>query len=63
MFFRRVTRWRVKRRKRVDERVLLRYRLWLLQGLVVLAFGILTMQLWRLQIVEGAVYRDRKSVV
>lgn len=59
MFFRRMARWRVQRKKRVDERVVLRYRLLLLQGIVVLAFTALTLQLWRLQIVEGSYYRER----
>ncbi len=59
MFFRRMARWRVQRKRRIDEQALLRYRVLVLQGLVVVAFSLLTLQLWRLQVVEGAYYRER----
>jgi len=58
-FFSGMRRWRVNRRKKVDEQQLLRFRLRFMQALVVLAFALLAGQLWRLQVVEGAQYQER----
>ncbi|MEK7215547.1 MAG: hypothetical protein AAB289_08135, partial [Chloroflexota bacterium] len=56
---RRVGRWRVERKKKVDEQRAVRGRLVLLHGLVVLCFVILAAQLWRMQVVEGSRYQER----
>ncbi|MCX6024298.1 MAG: hypothetical protein NTZ05_21735, partial [Chloroflexi bacterium] len=52
--FGRPPRWRVQRLKKIDPAQIIRRRLLLLRVAVVLAFGVLAGQLWRLQIVEGA---------
>lgn len=59
LFFSRMRRWRVTRKKKVDERALVRARVRYLKVTVVLAFCVLAAQLWRMQIVEGAQYQER----
>ena len=56
---RRAGRWRVERKKKRDERAAIRGRFVALHGLIVLAFVILTGQLWRLQVVEGSRFQER----
>lgn len=59
LFFNRMQRWRVKRKKRrIDPAALLRMRVMLLQVLVIIAFIPLTGQLWKLQVVEGSQYHE-----
>lgn len=59
LFFSGVRRWRSRRKAPQDEQTLLRRRIWLLQGFIILAFAILTVQLWRLQVVEGSYYQEQ----
>ncbi|MBI2885577.1 MAG: penicillin-binding protein 2 [Chloroflexi bacterium] len=59
LLFQRVRRWRVQRKKREDEREALRVRSGILRGAVVLAFLVLSVQLFRLQVVEGSHYQQR----
>ncbi|TAK29370.1 MAG: penicillin-binding protein 2 [Chloroflexota bacterium] len=52
--------WRPpKRRRRKDEARALRRRFLLLRGVIMIAFLVLAVQLWRLQVVEGQQYRAK----
>ncbi|MBI3976951.1 MAG: penicillin-binding protein 2 [Chloroflexi bacterium] len=58
--FGRERRWRSeKKRRELDERTLLALRLTALRLAVVVLFGILLAQLWRLQVVEGRYYQEK----
>ena len=59
LFFSRMRRWRVTRKKKVDERAQVRARVRTLKATVLIAFCVLAGQLWRMQVVEGAQYQAR----
>lgn len=52
-------RWRVQRRKKVDQAQVIRMRLAVLRVVIVAVFLVLAGQLWRLQIVEGARFQRK----
>ncbi|MBM2827225.1 MAG: Penicillin-binding protein 2, partial [Dehalococcoidia bacterium] len=56
--FSRDRRWRVNRRRQVDQSTLIKIRLGVLLGLVALAFLILSAQLLRMQVLEGKAYAE-----
>ncbi|MSQ10479.1 MAG: hypothetical protein EXR52_05670, partial [Dehalococcoidia bacterium] len=57
LFFSRMRRWRVTRKKKVDERAQVRARVRILKATVLITFSVLAGQLWRMQVVEGAQYQ------
>lgn len=59
LFSRPIKRWRSQRKEKADERRDIAVRLAVLRGTVMLAFVVLSLQLWRLQIVEGSRYQQQ----
>ncbi|MBI4299561.1 MAG: penicillin-binding protein 2 [Chloroflexi bacterium] len=57
--FNRVPRWRVKKRRNIDEETLLRVKFIVFRVVVVAAFLSLLGQVWHLQVVEGTTYQKK----
>ena len=54
-------RWRTENTETADPRQVLNRKLWVMRVAVVVAFGVLIVQLARLQLVDGAQYQERAS--